>query len=51
VEEDTHISSVPDNFIFEFFPAFHTLFDEDLRTETETFGRKIPQLVGIVREA
>ena len=44
----TYISSVTDDLIFEFFPAFHTSFDEDLRTQTETLRREITKFVGIV---
>ena len=44
----TYISSVTDNLVFELFPAFHTPFDEDLRTQTQTLRREITKFVGIV---
>ena len=43
-----YIRAIPNDFIFQFFPAFHTTLNEDLRTQTKTLGRKITKFFRIV---
>lgn len=49
--DDGVISSVANDFVLEFFPAFHTAFDEDLWGKREGFSGEIAQLDGVVGEA
>jgi hypothetical protein len=46
----THIRSVPNDLVFDLFPALQTLLDQDLRTQTQTPSSQIPQLLLVVCE-
>jgi hypothetical protein len=49
--DDGIVGSITNDFILEFFPAFHATFDKDLRRKRKGFGGEIPQLHGVVGEA
>lgn len=47
----THIGTIPNNLVFELLPAFHTPFDENLRTQTQALSGEITQFFGVVCKA
>ena len=49
--DDGIVGSITNDFVFEFFPAFHTAFDKDLRRKRKGFGGEISKLHGVVGEA
>jgi len=49
--DDSVVGTITNDFILEFFPAFHTTFDKDLRRKRKGFGGEVPQLDRVVGES
>ena len=50
-DSSTHISGITNDFILQLLPSLHTAFNQNLRAQTQTFGREITQFVRVVGEA
>jgi len=46
----TYIRGIPNDLVLDFFPSFQTLFNQDLRTQTQTPGRQISQFLLVMCE-
>lgn len=49
-KDEAYIGGITNDLVFKLFPAFHTTFDQNLGTKTETFRGEIPHFLGIVCE-
>lgn len=48
--DDGVVGTITNDFVLEFFPAFHTTLDEDLRREGKRFGGEISELDRVIGE-
>lgn len=46
----TYIRSIPNDFVLQLFPPFHTALNKDLRTQTKAFSGQIAKFICILGE-